>query len=341
MAVWAVAGAFAVAGGEAIRRRGRSRRGDHRVFILEYHDVGPDGDEREGVVSASRLRRHLRFLGRRYRIVSLAEAVAALGAPGGLREDLVVITFDDGYAGNYEHAWPVLRDERVPATIFVTTGFLDGRELWFDLADRCLDAATSEAVLHAIDDPALRRALGPRFSRDERAAVRAWLKTLPAGRRDAVLDDLRRACMPRPSSTRPLRWAQVRELRDAGIEIGCHTVSHPILSTLPASEQLREVTEARDRIAEELGSVPRFFAYPNGASGDFTDETMHILREAGFAAACTTVRGSNAPSCDPLRLGRIGVGAEPCAVLAARLSGLLDETIRTRLHAWREHARAR
>jgi hypothetical protein len=64
---------------------------------------------------------------------------------------------------------------------------------------------------------------------------------------------------------------------------------------------------------------------------DFTDDTVGIVREAGFRAACTTVRGSNAGGCDLLRLARIGVGNEPTLVLAARLAGLLDHRIRQRL----------
>jgi hypothetical protein len=77
-AAWAAAAAFVASGGAAIARRRRARRGDHRVFVLEYHDVCGEGPEPEGSVGAARLRRHLRFLKRRLRFVSLGEAVVRL-----------------------------------------------------------------------------------------------------------------------------------------------------------------------------------------------------------------------------------------------------------------------
>jgi peptidoglycan/xylan/chitin deacetylase (PgdA/CDA1 family) len=327
-AAWTAAAAFAVAGGAAWARRRRARRGDHRVFILEYHDVCA-GHEREGAVSAARFRRHLRFLGRRFRLASLGDAAARLAA-GRLDEDLAVVTLDDGYAGNYEHAWPALRAEGVPATVFVATGFVDGAELWFDVAERALDAAVRGGRAGAVADTELREAIA-RWSRPgRRGQVWGWLKGLPRARRDAVLAELRRTCPPERPPTRPLTWSQVRELAAGGVEIGCHTVSHPILSTLSPAEQEGEILGARDRIAAETGAPPVLFAYPNGALGDFTADTVRLVREAGFVAACTTVRASNRPGCDRLRLGRIGVGAEPSLVLAARLTGLFDDTVRAR-----------
>jgi hypothetical protein len=70
---------------------------------------------------------------------------------------------------------------------------------------------------------------------------------------------------------------------------------------------------------------------PNGLPRDFDEHTLSILRSLGFEAACTTVRGSNAPGCEPLTLRRIGLGADPIPLLAARMAGLFDESVRRRL----------
>jgi len=325
------AATVAALGGAALLRRRRRRRHDYRVFVLEYHDVGSSGSEREGVVSAARLARHLRFLQSHFRLTSLSGAVEALAGPKGPGEDLVVITFDDGYAGNYRHAWPVLRAAGVPATVFVASGFLDGGELWFDLAERCLEAARQGAPPEGpIEHEDVARAVRPWLA-GKRDAVWTWLKGLSPERRDAVVERLRVAYRPTAERTTALSWAEARELAASGIEIGAHTHSHPILSTLPPARQEQEIIRGRDRIATELGTVPRHFAYPNGSAIDFTDDTVRIVRDAGFRSACTTVRGSNAGGCDLLRLARIGVGNEPTLVLAARLAGLLDDRIRQRL----------
>ena len=321
----------ASAAGALLRRR-RHQRGDFRVFILEYHDVTNSTREPEGVVSATRFRRHLRHLRRHCRLVSLSRATALLNDPGALGEDVAAITLDDGYAGNYDSAFPVLREEQVPAAIFVTTGFLDGTELWFDLAARCFEAARGDG-----------RGLAPNLQGDLRMALGQWpfrgsteraveqLKLVAPAARDRLLSELRAACAPLTPAARPLRWEQVRKMIAAGIEIGAHTVSHPILSTLSADEQVREIIGARDRITERTHVLPTLFAYPNGGDGDFDAQTVSILQHAGFTAACTTSRGSNRPGCDLYRLRRIGVGAEPCFVLAARLAGVFDDGVRQRL----------
>ena len=134
-----------------------------------------------------------------------------------------------------------------------------------------------------------------------------------------------------------LKWEQVRALAAGGVEIGCHTVSHPILSSLSAIRQREEIAGARDRIAEKTGLRPTLFAYPNGSERDFDERTIAILRAEGFTAACTTSRGPNRRGADPYRLKRISVGSDTPAVLTARLSGLFDDQVRAYLPASVRH----
>jgi peptidoglycan/xylan/chitin deacetylase (PgdA/CDA1 family) len=311
-------------------RRRRRRRADHRVFVFAYHDVSAAGEESEGVISAARLRRQVRALKRGYSFATLARAAALLAQPGALQEDLVVLSFDDGYAGNFEAAWPVLRDEGVPATIFVTTGFLDGKGLWFDFARRALAAAAEAGAARL---PArLRRHLEVVFggwpgawSPQRAEGAVEHLKGVSPGARERLLAELAAAALRLAPAARPLSWAQVRELQAAGCEIGCHTVDHPILAQLPRRRQEQEVWLSRQRVAEETGSTPSSFAFPNGRAQDFDAASREVLREAGFRAACTTIRGSNRPGCDPLRLRRLGIGSDPAFVVAARMSGLADQ----------------
>jgi len=322
--VRAAATGFVGLGAAHAQRRLRRRRGDHRVFMLEYHDVGPDGPVDEGTVSASRFRAHLRYLRRYHRLVSLSEAVALLAQADGLHEDVVVITLDDGYAGTFEYAWPVLRDEGVPATVFLTTGFLDGTPLWFDVAARCVRAARRSGL----DAWSVARGYGTGASHAPRDLV-AWMKRLPTERRRALLGDLEARCPELPPARRPLTWEQVKAMR-GDLEIGAHTVTHPILTSSNALEQREEIERSRMRIAECTGASPIFFAYPNGGAGDFDETTVTCVRDAGFVAACTTVRGSNRSGCDRFTLRRLGVGEEPCLLLAARLGGLFDDPQRDR-----------
>ena len=86
----------------------RLRRRDHRVFILEYHDVFPDGSEFEGTISQARFRGHVQWLKKQFQIGTLEQAIERLASDAELGDDLVVLTFDDGYEGNFTGAWPVL-----------------------------------------------------------------------------------------------------------------------------------------------------------------------------------------------------------------------------------------
>ena len=145
LAARTVATVAGLVGVSTFLRRRRRATGDFRVYILEYHGVDPQNREWEGTISQQRFHRHVAWLKRHYRIVTVADASKAL-ASGELTQDLAVLTFDDGYLNNVEGAWPVLQELGVPATIYLTTGFLDGDELWFDVARRAL-AAPSESGL--------------------------------------------------------------------------------------------------------------------------------------------------------------------------------------------------
>lgn len=309
-------------------RRRRRARGDFRVFLLEYHDVGPGPAEPEGTVSAARLRLHLDFLRRHHRCLTLAAAAERLAAPAGLKEDIAVVTFDDGYAGNHDFAWPQLEAAGVPATIFLTTGFLDGHGLWFDLARRLLAAAV-RSPRKAEVAAALAAILGETPPRQPETIV-GRLKYLEPARRDGVLARLDELVEPLGEPARAMRWEAVRALIVGGVEFGAHTVSHPILSTLGPAEQEREIRRSRERMAEEMGWPPATFAYPNGSARDFNPATLEAVRRCGFRAACTTVRGSNKPGCDLMTLRRIGIGSDSLALLETRLTGLFDQEVRNR-----------
>jgi peptidoglycan/xylan/chitin deacetylase (PgdA/CDA1 family) len=326
LATRGVAGLWIGSGLGRLRRWRRRRRGDFRVFVLEYHAVeaGP-GRMREGAVPAGIFRRQVRWLRRRFPLVTVAEAAERLR--GGLERDLVALTFDDGYADNAEVAFPILRDEGVPATIYLATAFLDGEELWFDVARRALGSLAvgrgtppADAILHVL--------LGAPPWRLESSMRR--LKDAPAARRLAAVDALRPLAGDQPAA-RPMTWDQARALQAAGIELGAHTVHHPILSRLDAESQAAEIAGSLRRLDEELGPRPRTFAMPNGSARDYDRSTLEILRRLPFVAACTTRRGSNGAGADLLELRRLGVGDEPLYLLQARLDGLFDEEVRRRL----------
>lgn len=310
-------------------RQRRRNAGDFRVFMLEYHDISSDGHECEGTVSQRRFEEHVRHLQDLYEVQTVRQAAESLRPGSVLDHDLLVLTFDDGYLGNYEAAWPVLRKLGVSATIYLTTGFLDGEELWFDFARRAFEGI---AVMGSTPRQRLQECLDSAFggglvTGDADSLVERLKYSKPADREEA-LECLRKHASRVAEPARPMNWDQAREMSRSGIEMACHTVTHPILSTLEKADQETEILQSRQRVGEEIGETPTTFAYPNGSRRDYDAATLEILKRSDFAAACTTRRGSNRLGCDPLTLRRLGVGSDSLAMLEARLSGLFDDEIR-------------
>jgi peptidoglycan/xylan/chitin deacetylase (PgdA/CDA1 family) len=100
---------------------------------------------------------------------------------------------------------------------------------------------------------------------------------------------------------RPLTWDEVREMHASGIEVGSHTLTHPMLSRVPLDVARREISASKRVIEEALSAPVRFFCYPRG---DFTPDVTRLVREAGYLAACTTIPGVNDSAADLFALRR-------------------------------------
>ena len=100
-------------------------------------------------------------------------------------------------------------------------------------------------------------------------------------------------------------WPQVREMADAGIVFGSHTLTHARLTRCSQRELEREVADSKKMIEDRTGRQVRHFCYPYG---DCDDRVVDAVREAGYVSACTTRKGAVLPGADPLRLPRLTVG---------------------------------
>jgi peptidoglycan/xylan/chitin deacetylase (PgdA/CDA1 family) len=132
-------------------------------------------------------------------------------------------------------------------------------------------------------------------------------KTLYGEERRRFIEDLEDKLRPNvPASVRDrmLTWEQVREMYNAGIQFGSHTVTHTILSRIPRSEMLRELRESKTELSERLGTTISTFAYPNGGVVDYNAEAKSALRECGYSCGVTCCSGSNYPFSDAFELKR-------------------------------------
>jgi peptidoglycan/xylan/chitin deacetylase (PgdA/CDA1 family) len=103
---------------------------------------------------------------------------------------------------------------------------------------------------------------------------------------------------------RMLNWGEIREMHQAGIGFGSHTVTHPILSLLPEKELAKELTESKDELTQRLGTPLKAFAYPNGKLDDYNELSKIMLKNCGYTCAVTTQNGTNRSETDPFELRR-------------------------------------
>ena len=288
------------------------------LAVLIYHRVGREADPlRPRMATASEFRGQMRVLARYFRPYMLAEGLRLL-REGRLPSRSVAVTFDDGYADNVQVALPILREEGIPATFFIATSYLDGGRMWNDTvieAVRRLVPGVHPFRYAGIDSIEVPHSL------DRRALVLQLLgaiKHLPQGDRQASADALAGLVgQPLPGSLM-MRREDMLTLAEAGMDIGGHTRSHPILSGLSAAGAEEEIAGGLDDIAAVTGRRPVLFAYPNGRRGvDYGDREVGLVRSLGLLAALVTNRGIvtrdsdllQAPRLTPLhrRAGRFGL----------------------------------
>jgi peptidoglycan/xylan/chitin deacetylase (PgdA/CDA1 family) len=275
------------------------------LLVLIYHRVLPTADPLlPGEPDAGAFAEQMDLVRATCTVLPLAEAVERL-LSGSLPSRAAAITFDDGYANNQSVAAPILAARKLPATVFVATGFIGTGRMFNDTviesvrraADR-LDLGDMGLGIHELtDSPARRRAIDAILSAvkykslEERLAMAAAI----AERVGAALpNDLM------------MTADQIRALHAGGIEIGAHTVSHPILRRLDADSARREIVASRRELEDIIGARVTSFAYPNGRPlQDYDGTHVQMVREAGFSAAVSTAWGAAGRNSDRHQIPRM------------------------------------
>ncbi len=277
-----------------------------RLSIVIFHRVLPAPDPLfPGEMHAAQFDSLCARLAACFRVLTLREAMAAMDA-GRLPRRALVITFDDGYADNATVALPILQRHGLKATFFVATGFLNGGRMWNDTViealrrTRCEFASIPELGLEA--QPL--QTLGQRRAAIDRALPA--IKYMSLDRREQALGSLLDA-LGHPSLPDDLMMSsdQVCMLHRAGMEIGGHTVRHPILRAIGDKEALAEIREGREHLQALTGAPVESFAYPNGGPDrDYDRRHVALVREAGFRVAVNTAHGVVTKASDRLQLPR-------------------------------------
>jgi peptidoglycan/xylan/chitin deacetylase (PgdA/CDA1 family) len=293
------------------------------VTVLMYHRITKQGDEFAGT-DAAMFRSQMQWLKSNCRPIAPHEITEAVREPA-YRKPPVLVTFDDGYRDFHDVAYPFLDDLRIPALVFLATDSIDsGHMIWTDQ----LEWAVRRTTRADLPLPWAREAPLPLDTGEARTTVaricKDFLKQIPQAQRLALLNEIY-ASLGSDSSLakfdrQMLNWAEVRATAEFAV-YGAHTHNHSVLSKLSDDEADAEIRLCRDRIRDETGIAPRYFAYPNGRARDFTETTKALLRKHGFEYGFSTIEGLHRRGDDPYAIRRQYTGGSTLGDFALRVAG--------------------
>ena len=275
------------------------------LTVVNYHRIDDphrqDFDSFKPNVSATPqdFERQMEYLAKWFHIVSLKDVIEWLDGHKDLPLYAALITFDDGYLDNYTAAFPILRKYNLPALIFLTTGHIGtDAPFYWDMAAYCF-AHTENDHLTFPDGH-----VESWSSREQLAQVSSnWIelmKTIPQTEKLIYVENLPvllGVSIPDGFFQKlMMEWDQVREMQNAGIEFGAHTIHHPILTRISLEQAREEIVGSKSKIEEELGRPVLGFAYPNGQAPDLNEEIEKIVAGSGIRAAFTLLSGPSSLS---------------------------------------------
>ena len=312
--------------------------------VLMYHRFSGVPTPRR--LDAAVFEQQLDYLARHFRVRRLSDVVHALQEGRELEPRTVVLTVDDGYLDFVEHAYPLLQRYGMPATVFVTTDFLDRNAwFWFD-AIRYLLHATKESWL----DVRLGRGLGsvriesplttPAARDGAWSAIGAECMQLTSEGRAQVIARLTSLLkVDLPASATPeyqaMTWAQAAQLDPVLIDFGSHTCSHPVLSHCSDREIASELRDSKRVIEKRLQRPVEAFAYPHGEPADYDARAVEAARSAGYLCATVAHGGQISAGADLFRLERLSGATDPVQ-FRSTINGL--ELLANRFRSWRRAA---
>ncbi len=303
----------------------KEKRGKLPLYILSYHRFSP---YKEIIPSIPRclsiwdFRQQIEYICKHFEPVPLSLIASCIRERVPFPKNSLVITIDDGYKDNYIYAYPILKEYGVPATIFLTTSYIDGGQPPWEAK---ISFAISRTPLKEI----YLKGVG-KFSLEgekRRYIATKWmikrLKKFTDKRKNLLVEKLLELCEVKiPSELGGklmLSWEEIKEMSEGGIEFGAHTVTHPVLTKMSLEEARWEIESSKEEIEERLGKPVVSFAYP---SGIYSEEIVKLVKKAGFLCAVTTKLEEIKPRSNPYELGRVTGVDEDFSKFKAILSGI-------------------
>ena len=288
--------------------------------ILAYHSVVENPQLTDYILGSSRARahfeRHIETLARKFSPVTIDDVAEFAKSGKRLPPRAVAVTFDDGFADNYEVALPILSRYGVPATFYIMVEAVENGTLpWYCRIRFAFNTTKKSEWTY----PETNRTCPLGTPEERRAAMPvAWDRGAAlAGRpQQEFVEAIERALVIDPQAAKAkhglmMDWEQVRSLKKAGHTIGGHTLSHPNVAQVSEGDARSEILGCKQRLEEKLGAPVEHFSYPHPAlNPHWSAQTLGITRDARFKSAVLTTYGSVRAGDDTLALKRMYTPAD-------------------------------
>lgn len=273
------------------------------LTILAYHRIYDMGDEASfpfdpELISATpeQFKTQIEYVKRYFNVVSFKDVINHIDGKKILPKRPIIITFDDGHYDNYSNAFPILKSLDVPATIFLSTGYIGSDDIfWFDWVAYII-YRTNKLSFSLADNTEYNIGNTVESRREITEQVLEYLKSVPNASRLQIINDLTTKLDVSlldadKSLSSCLNWQQVIEMYSNGIEFGSHTISHPILSRLKSTELKEEIVKSKKDIEKQLSIDVDTIAYPVGGSSEYDTNVIDICKSAGYRLGISYVSG--------------------------------------------------
>jgi peptidoglycan/xylan/chitin deacetylase (PgdA/CDA1 family) len=270
--------------------------------VLMYHNFsGPQGADPDAL-NVEGIRNQFSYLRRHFHVVPLLQLAEQVASGRKLNRHMVALTIDDGRRNCYEFLFPLLKEFELPATFFVVSSFIRGEDwIWTDKVIWLSELNPPPEGLVPGSLQGVFKGLNSMRPEGRNAHIEAMAKSIGV-------------TFPRtiPEKYSPCSWGELQEMAESGLmEIGSHTVTHPILSSITDQESWDELTRSRAQIEAGIGRTVNCFCYPNGMPGDYRPSQVQQVAQAGYACSVIAEFGMVRRASDPYRMPRIGVARKP------------------------------
>lgn len=307
-----------------ISAAGRRIKRNDGALILYGHRVADDNEGYLPGLKPEWLNEQLGYLTRHYEVISLQTLVSCFEENRAVPHRSVVLTLDDGFRDNLEHAAPLFEKYRVSATIFLVTGAITSGELpWSQRLGVLFQQTPVQEFINILAGRDVYDLSTSEGRHRAYLAVKKPIARMGRVQREEYLERLSRLLRVEPPRDRMLNWNEARKLQGMGIEFGAHTYSHPLLANLPIDEARWEMGKSCDDLQQELGIKRPSFCFP---AGSMNAALLELVPQLGFRSVFVpnrNVRVNNRETTHQFALSRVGMPEAPGYILEAELDGPL------------------